>query len=138
MITPRPNPRSEEQRAARMVAVADFLGTKLLSEFERARVARCMRSQTTTSEYDLNAVADPYYRGELLQLVEVLEDMNLDAQGHCDVLRARDVGLGPFGSPKMNRGFLLAGCRRLQIVLRPFDNRRIERPKPKIHENAGR
>lgn len=138
MIPPRPHRDNEEMRPVRMLAVADFLGTQQLSEFERAQVAKCLRLQTSASEDDLNGVADPYYRGELLQLVELLEDMNLDAQGHYDVRKARDVGLGPFGSPKMHRGFLLAGCRRLKIALRPFDSRRVERPKPKIYENAGR
>ncbi|MBB4590435.1 hypothetical protein GGE50_006367 [Rhizobium leguminosarum] len=53
MITPRPNPRSEEQRPARMSAVADFLTTKQLSDLQRAEVDRCMRSQDSTSENDM-------------------------------------------------------------------------------------
>lgn len=138
MIIPRPNPRSNSQRPVRMAAVADFLATKQLSEFERELVARCINKQTAHNEDTLNLVAEPYYRGELEQLLEVLEQVNLDAQGHHEVRRTHEVGLGPFGSPKMHHGFLTTTCRRLRIALPPFESRRIGRPKPKIHENAGR
>lgn len=137
MITPRPHPDNEEMRPVRFAAVKDFLATKQLSEFERAQVARCMSNKHAGNEDILNRLAEPYYRGDLVQLLEVLDGMPLDAQGNHEITKAIQ-GIGPFGSPKMHFGFLMAACRRNRIALQPFETRRIERPKPKIHENAGR
>lgn len=137
MITPRPNPRNEDQRPVRMAAVADFLATKQMSEFERATVARCMSKMNAANEDALLRLADPYYRGDLVQLLEILDGMPLDAQRNYEIGKAVQ-GIGPFGSPKMHYGFLMAACRRNRIALQPFETRRIERPTPKIHVNAGR
>lgn len=137
MIIPRPHRDSEEMRPVRMSAVADFLANKQLSEFELAQIARCMSKPYAANEDALLKVAEPYYRGDLVQLLDVLDGMPLDAQGNHELGKAVQ-GVGPFGSPKMHFGFLMAACRRNRIALQPFETRRIERPKPKIHENAGR
>ncbi|MGH0214462.1 hypothetical protein NKY66_11165 [Sinorhizobium meliloti] len=137
MITPRPHPDNEEMRPVRMSAVAEFLATKQLSEFELAQIAKCMSKQHARNEDILNRLAEPYYRGDLVQLLEVLDGLPLDAQGNHEIAKAVQ-GVGPFGSPKMHLGFLMAACRRNRIALQPFETRRIERPTPKIHVNAGR
>ncbi|WP_425624883.1 hypothetical protein [Agrobacterium radiobacter] len=112
-----------------MAAVADFLADKQLSEFERATVARCMSKPYAANEDTLLKVAEPYYRGDLVQLLEVLEGMSSDdAQAYYEIRRARDVGLGPSGSPKMHHGLLTARCRRLGITLPTFETRNIKRP----------
>jgi hypothetical protein len=121
-----------------MAAVAAFLEDKQLTEFERATVARCMSKPYAANEDALLRLAEPYYRGELEQLIEILEEPSLShhlgAQEHYEVRMARERGLSPFGSPKMHHGFLIAACRRQRIALRSFESRRIERPKPTVHQ----
>jgi hypothetical protein len=128
MITPRPNPRNPDQRPVRMAVVAAFLDGKQLTEFERATVVRCISKPYAANEDALLKVAEPYYRGDLVQLIEVLGALQVeDAQISHEMRRARDVGIGPSGSPKMHIAFLTASCRRLGITLPTFETRNIKR-----------
>lgn len=126
--SPSPNTRNPERRAARMASVAAFLSTKQLTEFERAAVKRCMAKPYAANEDDLLKLAEPYYRGDLVQLLEVLEGREFaDAQASYEIRRARSVGLGPSGSPKMHYGFLTRTCSRHDFRLPSFETRRIDR-----------
>lgn len=128
MLTSAPATPNPSKREVRIAAVAEFLATKQLSDVERGIVDKCIANPYSKNDDTMFKLAEPYYRGYLVQLLEVLERMPLDSQGCREIRRARDVGIGPSGSPKMHCDFLTATCRRHGIALPAFASKRIERP----------
>ncbi|TBG52543.1 hypothetical protein [Rhizobium leguminosarum] len=127
------NPEIDMARACRMALNEGFLSGVELPELERAEVVKLMARQTDIAEIALARIADPYYRGRLVQLLDILKDVPSlpgDETGVYDLKAARERGQLRDTDRHVMR--LTAICRRHGIALPPLDDRRIERPTLKI------
>lgn len=131
------NEEIDLKRACRMALNEGFLSGMELSEHERAQIAKLMARQTDNNEIALARIADPFYRGRLVQLLDVLADVQGlpgDETGSYDLKAARERGQLRDTDRHVKR--LTAICHRHGIALPPLDGRRIERPTLKIVTRA--
>ncbi|MGO7323490.1 hypothetical protein ACCS95_34665 [Rhizobium ruizarguesonis] len=127
------NPEIDLARACRMALNEGFLSGVELPELERAEVAMLMARQTDNAEIALARIADPYYRGRLVQLLDILKDVQSlpgDETGVYDLRAARERGQLRDAERHVKR--LTALCHRHGVAMPPFDGRRIERPTLKV------
>ncbi|NEJ83397.1 hypothetical protein GR268_43805 [Rhizobium leguminosarum] len=123
------NSEIDLKRACRMALNEAFLSGMELSEHERAQIAKLMARQTDNNEIALARIADPFYRGRLVQLLDVLADVQGlpgDETGIYDLKAGRERGQVRDTDRHVMR--LTALCHRHGIALPPLDGRRIERP----------
>ncbi|MGR9293614.1 hypothetical protein ACU8OS_35200 (plasmid) [Rhizobium leguminosarum] len=127
------NSEIDLKRACRMALNEAFLSGVELSEHERAQIVKLMARQTDNDEIALARMADPVYRGRLVQLLDVLADVQGlpgDETGTYDLKAARERGQLRDTDRHVKR--LTAICHRHGIALPPLDGRRIERPTLKL------
>ncbi|MGO7266022.1 hypothetical protein [Rhizobium johnstonii] len=127
------NPEIDMARACRMALNEGFLSGVELPELERAEVVKLMARQTDIAEIALARIADPYCRGRLVQLLDILKDVQSlrgDETGVYDLKAARERGQLRDTERHVKR--LTALCHRHGVAMPPFDGRRIERPTLKI------
>ncbi|TAT69955.1 hypothetical protein [Rhizobium ruizarguesonis] len=124
------NPEIDLARACRMALNEGFLSGVELPELEQAEVAMLMARQTDNAEIALARIADPYYRGRLVQLLDVLKDVQSLPRDETGVWAARERGQLRDAERHVKR--LTALCHRHGVAMPPFDGRRIERPTLKI------
>ncbi|ANL12054.1 MULTISPECIES: hypothetical protein [unclassified Rhizobium] len=127
------NSEIDVKRACRMALNEGFLSGMELSEHEQAQIAKLMARQTDTDEIALARIADPFWRGRLVQLLDVLADVQGlpgDETGSYDLKAARARGQLRDTDRHVKR--LTAICHRHRIALPPLDGRRIERPTLKL------